>query len=282
MRGADLGRLKTLGLKPPYDLAVTPGTSRPHVPGAALHETSRDLPLGSLVRIAPNTLVSSPELCFLQLAHRHLALPHLVLLGYELCGSYVLRGDSKGGFTNCPGLSEVGLLRNLVAEAEGYPGCKLARRALAYIADGAASPAESQLAALLSLPTNVGGYGFAVPQLNVRVELSSEAQAEAMRGHFRCDLLWPDSKVAVEYNGAWHYDAREQRDSDVVRSNILADLGISVAVVTAPQLYDADAFDAFAKRLAHRLGRRLRIRATGFDDLRRRTHEELTKSNPTF
>ncbi len=115
------------------------------------------------------------------------------------------------------------------AAAEGVHGrgCAQVRRAVA-LADGlAASPQETRLRLLFhrsSLPRPVA-------QLVVR---------EADGFVARVDFGWPDAKVAVEYEGAWHGDTPQQVADDRRRLNRLTTAGWTVIFVTAADLHRPD------------------------------------------
>jgi very-short-patch-repair endonuclease len=66
----------------------------------------------------------------------------------------------------------------------------------------------------------------------------------------RLDLAWPDAKVAVEYDGAWHWTQRRHDDR---RRDRLRELGWTVIVVSGDDL--ADRTDAFVSRVARALRR---------------------------
>lgn len=66
----------------------------------------------------------------------------------------------------------------------------------------------------------------------------------------RLDMAWPDAKVAVEYDGAWHWSSRRYDDR---RRDRLRDLGWTVIVLSADDL--ASGADAFASRVARALRR---------------------------
>ena len=104
------------------------------------------------------------------------------------------------------------------------PGCRWIRRAVER-ADGlAGSPQETRLRLLLHrspLPRPVAQY-------EVRDDRGFVAAV---------DFGWPDRKVAVEYDGAWHGEA-QQVGKDRRRLNRLTAAGWTVIFVTAADLRD--------------------------------------------
>lgn len=245
---------------PPFDVLVPLEAQRRHSSLVSSHVCSHPLPDGSFAKVKRGVAVSVPELCFAQLAAR-LSLPRLVLLGYELCGSYVLRPGDPNGFIGCDPLTSVDRLRSYLDRLRGFCGDAKARRALACVADGAASPVEAQIAMLLCMPKGQGGYGLALPRLNHRLVLSDRAARESGRSVCRCGLYWPDARLCVEYNGDTWYTGARRIAGGVVGTNALVNDGVTVVVVTSAQLCDAAKFDEVAHVVARCLGVRLRIKA---------------------
>jgi very-short-patch-repair endonuclease len=105
------------------------------------------------------------------------------------------------------------------------PGCRAVRRA-ADLADGLAeSPQETRLRLLL-----------------VRSRLPRPIAQHVVRdpdGRFigRVDFAWPEARLAVEYEGAWH-GAPQQVAKDRHRLNELGAAGWTVVFVTAADLRD--------------------------------------------
>lgn len=227
------------------------------------------LPERSFVDAGEGFLMSTPEFCFLQMANR-LSLARLIMLGYELCGTYVLVDKGPAPRRDAP-LTTVAKLRTFVEGASNARGRKKALRALRYVLDRSASPMESALAMLLCLPYGLGGYGLPEPRLNYRVDVPPSFRAMADRKHCVCDLCWPESKLAAEYDSELHHADLERRESDARRRSTLITLGFTVVTVSKGQVMDSGAFNRLAHQLAKRLGKRLRYVDPGFT----RAHLEL-------
>jgi len=259
---------------PPFEVLVSNRGSRRRSNLLVCHVCSKPLPEGSFVKVSRNVAVSSPELCFVQMAST-LSMPRLVLLGYELCGLYVLRSQGQNGFISCEPLTSTKSLRSYLDCAGSLDGVKKARRALDYVTDFSASPAETQLAALLCMPTCQGGYGIDLPCLNQAVALGSLSARESGRSLCRCDLYWPEARLCVEYNSDAHHTGSERIASDAIRTNALLNEGVTVIVVTREQLYDPVLFDDVAQIVARQLGMRLRVRFRDFDARRAGLRREI-------
>jgi G:T-mismatch repair DNA endonuclease (very short patch repair protein) len=129
-------------------------------------------------------------------------------------------------------------VRATAARATGR-GCRQVREAAA-LADGLAqSPPETRLRLLL----HRSGLPRPVAQFTVR-------DTAGFVG--RVDFAWPDRKVVVEYEGAWHGESPQQVDADRARLNRLIAAGWTVVFVTAadmrrPQVVLARIADALAR-----------------------------------
>jgi hypothetical protein len=107
------------------------------------------------------------------------------------------------------------------AAAVSGRGCRQVRQAAA-LADGlAGSPQETRLLDRSALPRPVA-------QFVVRDAVGFVA---------RVDLAWPEAKVAVEYEGAWHGESPQQVAADRRRLYRLTAAGWTVVFVTAADLH---------------------------------------------
>jgi len=75
------------GFSSPLHVLVGSDNARKNQQGLHCHISSGEFPNGSFVRMPSGLIVSSPELCFMQMASV-LSLVDLVALGYEFCGNY--------------------------------------------------------------------------------------------------------------------------------------------------------------------------------------------------
>lgn len=213
-------------------------------------------PERSFVDAGNGFLVSTPEFCFLQMANQE-SLARLVLLRFELCGTYALAVGAQARRREKP-LTTVAKLRAFVEGAQNAQGRKKALRALRYVLDRSASPMESVLAMLLSLPYSLGGYGLPEPQLNYRVDMPHSFRKLADRSYCECDLCWPKESLAVEYDSRLHHTDLDKQESDARRRGTLIARGYTVISVYHNQVMDSGSFNRLAHQLAKRLGKRLR------------------------
>lgn len=275
--GSCVGEIERRGIvSAPLHLATARGNQQGRAAGIAFHAVDpARLPARSFVPVGVGIASASPELCFVQLA-AEAPFGSLVALGFELCGGYSLAPGTERGFVDRAPLTSVEALAAYCEAAEGLRGVKNARRALPYIADGSASPMETALAALLSLPACRGGYGFALPQMNGEIEVPRTMRRAAGADVLRCDLLWPGARVALEYDSDRYHTGARRIARDSTRRGLLKQLDVEVVTVTRRQVVDLYAFEEqVVGLLARLLGRRVRIRCEDFEARRRMLRQEL-------
>ena len=156
---------ETRGLSLPLDIMVGERSARRPTKAVKPHVCSKPVPNGSFVSFSDGLYLSSPEFCFFLMAAKY-PLAKLIMLGFEFCGSYSLpgsastasaskggdRGDSVQTIYDLQPLTSKKKLTAFCARMEGWTGHKKALRALRFVADDSASPMESVLAMLLTLP----------------------------------------------------------------------------------------------------------------------------------
>jgi len=265
------------GLRLPVHILLSSQEYRRESIVAIQHVFSAETPIGCFMNIGKRFVVSSPEFCFLQMANE-IELLELIELGFELCGDYSLplpndEQKPERGFYNRPSLTNTKKIGAFLEGMTSTKGHRKAVRALKYLQDGSASPMETKLAMLLTLPHKLGGYGFDLPELNSRVSLSKIAKRHFSKDYYVCDLLWPDTKTAVEYDSDLFHTGSERIANDSKRRNVLTSIGVDVLTVTRQQLYSIPELEKVARILAKYLGKRLRHEngnfATAHQKLRR-------------
>ena len=196
--------------------------------------------------------VPTPELCFLQLATQ-LSFPYVAMAGMELCGTYSVSPDEEGSLIKRRPLTTCAALLSFLEKNTSSYGVKKARRALSFIAGGAASPQEARLYLLLSLPVRMGGYGLPPAQLNYRIETNASGGIDPAKRYRLCDLYWPDRQIAVEYDSDAFHVGTEKIASDSISRVALSTRGISVVTVTSAQLRSPMMTDQLAAALCRKL-----------------------------
>ena len=262
------GQVRSAGLVLPLHVMLNnPGYRWPSQT-IVQHVFSGKTAVGCFVSAGNEFEVSSPEFCFLQMAGQ-LSLPGLIELGYELCGAYSLpvAGETKvpdPGFYKRRPLTSLKKLSAFVAGMSGFTGHKNAERALRYILEGSASPMETKLAILLTLPYKLGGFGLPKPELNVRIVPSKTAEKAFGKEFYICDLFWPDHNIAVEYDSDQFHTDSKQIANDSTKRNALTMMGVIVLTVTTQQFFRTIEFEKAAGAIAKCLGKRLVYKNPGF------------------
>jgi hypothetical protein len=238
------------------------------------HIDSNGFPSGSFARIEGGPYVSSPELCFMQMA-TELSLIELIQFGYELCGRYrMIANKATGqGFCEAAPLTDSDKLGRYVARASGIRGRENALLAIRHILDNSASPMETILAMMLTLPHRLGGYALPKPELNSRIKVATNARYATSKGSYECDMFWPDRQLAVEYDSDSYHTKESQIADNAKKRTALSRQGIEVITVTKRQLVNTADLRNIAGTLAVKLDKRLRIPVRKFA----KAHDQLRK-----
>ena len=236
------------------------------VPSAAARRRSRVLvphvlPRGFTERcsqpLGNGVYVSRPEPMLLQLSQQ-LSQVELIQLLCELSSSFVLDESSPHGMIEALPLIELKRLSSFCERHGSMRNCGKLAAACAHAVPGTASPMEITLALLLTLPYKLGGYGLPKPQANGTVRLRSLQQHVSGTRERRGDLLWPQEKLAVEYDSDQEHLGSEKLFRDTERRNALLFSGFTVITVTKRQLHNIDEMDKVAINIAKQLRRRIR------------------------
>jgi len=246
------------GLSMPLHILVRTRNARKVSKNLICHVGSIQFPKGSFIQVAQGLTVSSPELCFMQLAS-DLSLPELVAIGYEFCGGYRLDkiNDPERGFRDDIPLTNTAKLASYITRATGLRGRTKALKAIRFIADNSSSPMETALAMQLTLPYGLGGYGFPMPLLNYPIGISTEYLKATKKKNYRCDLYWPEHQVSVEYDSDTHHTGSDRITRDAIRRNAITSTGIKVLVVSKRQVDSTGELRKVAVELGKLLNRRL-------------------------
>ncbi|MBQ6491954.1 MAG: hypothetical protein IJI88_06725 [Atopobiaceae bacterium] len=203
---------------------------------------------------------------------------HLVAVArvaMEFAGTYRLPAPHEGTRYKQPRLSSIQAMLEFL---DGGDARRLgvladvirARDALALAADNSASPMETVLFLLLTLPVEMGGFGLPRPVLNKTVGVDG-------KDGLTPDLLWEDAGLAIEYESLeFHAGAgRDRTDHDVMRENELVTAGYCVLVAVPGVVLDLSRLTRLAEQIALLLGVRLTEPAPDQLMLRERLHSEL-------
>jgi hypothetical protein len=182
------------------ELTVAPGSNVCRVPGVIVRRRALD---PAAVTVRRGARVTTAEATVVDLARRGTLEDSVILIDRFVQAR----------------AADLELVRLAAMTAAGR-GCRQVREAVA-LADGmAGSPQETRLRLLL----HRSGLPRPVAQFTVR---------DAGGFIARVDFAWPEVKVAVEYEGAWHGETPQQVAADRERLNRLTAAGWTVVFVTA-------------------------------------------------
>lgn len=264
-----------LGIGPgSVDLLVVRSRKRPNTDCVRVHSLRNGLPPKSVFACSPSVCIVSPEVCIAQGAES-LDWMTLLLLLFEFCGYYTVPDPRMRRMQQRLPLTSVARVEAHLVEMGDFPGLRNLRKALKFASDGSASPRETAVFLLLSLPRTYGGYGLKRPVMNAEVRLSTRAAKAFGSSSYCADLLWPDERIIVEYDGIDGHTGRERIARDAARRDALVGEGYAVFVITHDQLVDRAVFGEIAASIASKQGVRLRNRVRDFDALNGRLLRRL-------
>ena len=190
----------------------------------------------------------------------------------EFAGTYRLPAGEKNVSYRASRLMSSASLASAIAEMGETSGTRRAARVCDLTLEGSASPMETVLGLMLTLPVEYGGFGIERPQLNCPVDVSScREEGLADRDVVTPDFLWPEQRVAIEYDSDEFHAARGAGQSarDATRANILTTLGCRVFRATSRTVRAPEGVVLLARQISHALGISLEP-TTPLQELRRR------------
>lgn len=114
-----------------------------------------------------------------------------------------------------------------------------------------------------------------VPRLNYRVALPSSAQRLTGKTCLYGDLVWPSSKLVVEYDSDAFHVGHERIASDAKRRNALIELGYTVITVTSDQIYSVERMSELARLIGKKVGKRFRESKRNYNEQRFNLRQSL-------
>lgn len=262
-----------LGLTRPIHVLVPDRNRRTSSKLIRSHVQTTSLPARYIVGISPGVFAATPELCFIQLSSE-LPTAKLLAIGFELCGTYRINPLDQNGFSKAEALCTPAEIEK-AAQSVAARGARRAERLAKYLISSSASPMETALALILTLPVRYGGYSIPQPTMNMLVPVKAGQGRGADRHYYRCDLAWPENGVAVEYDSDAFHTGSDRIAADAKRRNSLSYLGYHVITVGRQQMKSEAALNIVAVQIAKQLGVRLRPRSQNWADSRRRLRQEL-------
>lgn len=193
------------------------------------------LPYKSFISLDDVIVVSSPELCFLQIA-QEMPFCRLVEAANNLCGTYVKSESAEFGQKSRSPLTNVGSIERYLKQAAGMHGVKKAKSALQFAENHTHSPMESILTVIARLPIFRGGYALRKMEINGIVLLSPEGAKLFGKETCCCDMVWEELKVVLEYDSNLTHLKKSQHFRDKRKYTALTMSGYKVISITAEQI----------------------------------------------
>lgn len=246
---ADLARLdvasarETLG---DLHVIVPSKGERKAVGGIISHVCTTPLPPASVQLVKSGVGVASVALC-VALMSRTLDDRRLIRFLYELCATYRVNDylHAYKPLANRDGL------RTELMELREFQSSGRVLGLLDYVADGSASPRETDLAMLAWLPHRLGGYGLPLGMMNTVLRVGASER--------RCDLLFPRARVGVEYDSDELHSEEADISHDSARRTSLENKGYRIVQVTNGELRDGKLSFEAMRLIGRHLGLRVRV-----------------------
>lgn len=215
---------------------------------------------GTFYQVTDSIFVLSPEAAFERIS-RILPLSRRILLAMELCGTYALSTEDLTYRYDVVPVSSAQALLDYCERLPHSNGSQTAGliRALRWVVDNSASLMETVVVVLLVLPYRHGGYGLALPSMNIPLDSDGRVVPQRTQGSRKADVSWFDHKVALEYNSREFHCGLDDYERDSDRREWFERLGFKVIPVSAAKLYDAVQFNELAHQIAELIGCRLRL-----------------------
>lgn len=249
--------LVDLGLRAPLDLLYQSAGQRRTSSIVRGHAFGNPLPTDELDRIGPGLFVCSPRTAFCQLATT-LDSVGLLLVGLELCGTFVMSPASSAGFlTTSSPLVTVEELREVVGwDAPLVPSRRnKLERVAGQLTGGSNSPAESAVFTMFTLPISSGGLMVPGMLLNEPINLDDDAARIAGCRTIRPDFYYPAARTAGEYKskmfhpeGTWTNDDR--------RLDAFGAMGLHTFSLNNERVKMLGELVAIGRSISSRMGRR--------------------------
>ncbi len=223
----------------------------------ACHIAPSHLPSQAFLPVSKSVLAPSPAL-LIELLAPSLPLVQLIALCWELSGDYRLGTFPDRTFRPRPSFDDPDVLAESLRGHSENRGVHKATTALKHTCAHSASPMETIVGIQLSLPCCYGGFGLPKPQMNHRIELTSNAKRTSGKSFLVADLFWPEHNLCVEYQSTQFHTGADRIDSDARRRTALDGLGFTVIEVTSSQALDQSAMRDVADAIARKMHRRIR------------------------
>ena len=241
-----------------YPLHATTSRKAKRSKRAVYHYRPTPLPLGSVYLLSKDVAITSPELTLVQIASAF-TLPEIAGIASEFCGFYSPLDSAPSGLVKRDRLTSTERIASFLARMGKMNGSQATTRALHYAFDRSRSPMETAVGLLLTLPRSYGGYAAQGAVVNQRVRLDAMSRKATGRETLEPDILWPESKVCVEYDSVDFHSDEWRMSNDAKRKNALLSAGYKTVTLTAKQARSSSAMELVARHVLKQQGKRQRM-----------------------
>ena len=146
-----------------------------------------------------------------------------LVLACEFAGTYRLGANGGATTYHARRLMTTKSLNAVIAQLDGTSNRTRAAEVAGLLYEGSASPMETAIALLLTLPANLGGMGLPHAELNTPVDVSKWHGTLSDRDTVTPDMQWRALRVAIEYDSAEFHErlGPSRLEKDARRANIL-------------------------------------------------------------
>lgn len=274
---------KEYNLSLPLDIMVPVNHMRNQSSNCHFFSWINNLPFNSFVKLKDRAngneeiFIACPELCFVEAANLY-SLPEAAIIGCLLCAQFV-RDDSEAVKQRPRDpVTSTKKISRYIKKLENFYGAKKARMAIKYVKDDCNSPMEVNLAVIASLPICKGGYALNSFVMNGAIHLVKAFATEMQRKELHCDMVWPENKLAIEYESNLTHLSKEQHEYDKKRSNAIKASGYNIIYIVKNDTSSLSRLDNTFFKIRKALG--LRTLSKRFDlntDIRLDTFRKVFK-----
>lgn len=180
----------------------------------------------------------------------------IALVASEFAGTYRLPVADKDTTYQLTPFMTLDDVRNLADTVPHLYGYTRVQTALGFAFERSASPMETALALMLTLPVEFGGYGLPRPTLNEQLPTGPFTTLWEGGSHITPDLLWKAAMLVIEYESDEFHGSQgpAKATDDATRANVLSAMGYSVLRATPGNVRSQIELDRLARQVAAKLG----------------------------
>lgn len=134
---------------------------------------------------------------------------------------------------------------------------------------------ETELAALAFISSREGGLGLRRGRLNEPIDFSESVQRACGCWRAVCDILWPEERLILEYDGKRFHGTDDRVSRDARRKDALLLAGYDLVTMTGSQLGNVFQCAELLDQLSARMGKPKKKRGVGHLDRHMRLRKQL-------